>query len=116
MDFALSTRQGRTGTVVEVAGDLDMSTAPQLRDRLQELAKGGTRVVVVDLTGVGFLDSSALGALVVAYKDLREQGGWLRLAGVRPPVRRVFSLTSVDRVIEIFDTARQAEDALPAVP
>jgi anti-sigma B factor antagonist len=116
MDFALSTRQGRTGTVVEVTGDLDMSTAPQLRDRLQELTNGGARLVVVDLTGVGFLDSSALGALVVAFKDLREQGGWLRLAGVRPLVRRVLSITSVDRVIEIFDTAEDAEDAVPALP
>lgn len=116
MDFALSTRQGRTGPVVEVAGDLDMSTTPQLRDRLHELVNSGARMVVVDLTSVGFLDSSGLGALVVAHKDLRERGGWLRLAGIRPPVRRVFSLTSVDRVIEIFDTAGDAEDALPVVP
>ncbi|MFG1777824.1 STAS domain-containing protein [Micromonospora sp. NPDC049048] len=114
MDFTLSTRPGRIGTVVEVVGEVDMSTTPQLRDRLHEVAQGGARVVVVDLTGVGFLDSSGVGALVVAYKDLRERGGWLGLAGVSRPVRSVLSITSVDRVIGIFDTVRDAEEASAA--
>ncbi|MFC0004860.1 STAS domain-containing protein [Micromonospora siamensis] len=116
MDFALSTREGRTSTVVEVAGDLDMSTTPQLRDRLEAVVEAGARTVVVDLTGVGFLDSSGLGALVVAHKDLRARDGWLRLAGVRRPVRTVLSITSVDRVIGIFDTVREAEEASPSGP
>lgn len=115
MDFALTTRQGRVGTVVEVVGELDMSTTPQLRDRLFEVVQGGARVVVVDLADVGFMDSSGLGALVLAYKDLRERDGWLGLAGVRPPVRQLFSVTSVDRVIGLFDTVQDAEEASPAV-
>ena len=67
--------------MVEVPGDLDMSTTPQLRDRLLELVQGGAQVVGVDLTEVGFLDSSGLGALVVAYKELRERDGWLGVVG-----------------------------------
>lgn len=101
--------------MVEVTGDLDMSTTPQLRDRLLELVQGGAQVVVVDLTEVGFLDSSGLGALVVAYKELRERDGWLGVVGVRPPVRKVFSVTSVDRVIGLFDSVSDAEEASPAV-
>ncbi|MET7707333.1 STAS domain-containing protein [Micromonospora sp. NPDC005189] len=115
MDFTLSTRQGRIGTVVEVAGDVDMSTTPELRDQLRQLVESGARVVVVDLTGVGFMDSSGLGVLVVAYKDLRERDGWLALAGVSRAVRTVLSITSVDRVIGIFDTVQDAEEASPAV-
>lgn len=115
MSFALTTRRGRAGTVLEVAGDLDMSTTPRLRDRLLEVVESGARTVVVDLTDVGFMDSSGLGALVVAYKELRERDGWLGLAGVRPPVRKVFSITSVDRVIELFDTVQDAEEASPTV-
>ncbi|WP_328340521.1 STAS domain-containing protein [Micromonospora sp. NBC_00421] len=109
----MSTRQEGAGTVLEVAGDLDMSTTPQLRDRLREVVEGGTRVVVVDLTGVGFMDSSGLGALVVAYRDLQQRDGWLGLAGVRRSVRTVFSITSVDQVIGIYDTVRDAEEAAP---
>ncbi|MFG2047393.1 STAS domain-containing protein [Micromonospora sp. NPDC048935] len=111
MDFTLSTRQGRIGTVVEVAGDLDMSTTPELGDRLREVVQSGAQSVVVDLSGVGFMDSSGLGILVVAYKDLRERGGSLVLAGVAPPVRTVLSITSVDRVIDVFDTVDDAEEA-----
>ncbi|MBW4704522.1 STAS domain-containing protein [Micromonospora sp. RL09-050-HVF-A] len=107
----MSTRQEGAGTVLEIAGDLDMSTTPQLRERLREVVEGGARVVVVDLTGVGFMDSSGLGALVVAYRELRERNGWLGLAGVRRPVRTVLSITSVDQVIGIFDTVPDAEAA-----
>lgn len=114
MDFTLSTRQGRIGTVVEVAGDVDMSTAPELRDRLSQAVEDDARVVV-DLTDVGFMDSSGLGVLVVAHKDLRERNGWLALAGVRRSVRTVLSITSVDRVIGVFDTVQDAEEASPAV-
>ncbi|MFI5927031.1 STAS domain-containing protein [Micromonospora sp. NPDC051543] len=114
MDFALATRRGRVGTVVEVAGDLDMSTTPRLRDGLLEVVESGARVVVVDLAAVGFMDSSGLGALVIAYKAMRARDGWLGLAGVQPSVRKVLSITSVDRVIESFDTVQDAEEASPA--
>ncbi|MFG1885926.1 STAS domain-containing protein [Micromonospora sp. NPDC049102] len=116
MEFALATRRGHVGTVVEVAGDLDMSTTPRLRDGLLEVVESGARVVVVDLTDVGFMDSSGLGALVVAYKEMRARDGWLGLAGVRPAVRKVLSITSVDRVIDSFDTVQDAEEASPAAP
>jgi len=109
--FSLSTRQGRNCSVVEVTGDLDMGTTPQLRDQLHEVIQGGARSVVVDLAGVGFMDSSALGALVVAFKDLRQRGGRLSLAAVRRPVRTVLSITSVDQIIDSYDTAVEAEEA-----
>ncbi|MBM7492283.1 anti-sigma B factor antagonist [Micromonospora luteifusca] len=115
MDFTLSTRQGRIGTVVEVVGDLDMSTTPELRDQLRKLVESEPQVVVVDLTRVEFMDSSGLGVLVVAYKDLRERNARLALAGVSQPVRTVLSITSVDRVIGVFESVRDAEEALSAV-
>ena len=114
MEFSLTTRQGPVGPVIEVAGDLDMASAPQLRDRLLEVVEAGAGAVVVDLTQVGFVDSSGLGALVLAYKSLREREGWMGLAGVRQPVRKLFSITSVDRVIPLFETVREAEEASPA--
>ncbi|MDO3683292.1 STAS domain-containing protein [Micromonospora sp. C28ISP2-4] len=110
----MTTRQGRVGPVIEVAGDLDMASAPQLRDRLLEMVNSGAGTVVVDLTQVGFVDSSGLGALVFAYKSLRGRDGWMGVAGVRQPVRNVFSITSVDRVIPLFDTVRDAEDGSEA--
>jgi anti-sigma B factor antagonist len=114
VDFTLSTRRGRTGTVLEVTGELDLSTSPQLTDRLQQLMQDGARRVVIDLAGVSFMDSTALGALVVAHRDLSEGGGRLSLAEVRRPVRKVLAITSVDRIIDIFDTVQDAEEAAMA--
>lgn len=109
MDLLLSVRSGRGCTVLEVHGELDMATSPQLRDGLQQLVDAGDRQVVVDLAGVGFMDSSALGALVLIFKAMREVGGRLSLAAVQPTVRSVLTVTSVDQVIHVYDSVPAAE-------
>src|SRR3712207_5055159 len=90
-----------------------MATQPQLRDGLQPVVDEGAAQVVVDLAGVGFMDSSALGTLVVMFKALRQGGGRLCLAGVQQPVRVLLKVTSVDRVIDIYDTVQAAEQSMP---
>jgi anti-sigma B factor antagonist len=115
VDLPLSTRPGRECTVVQVAGDLDMATSPQLRDGLQRLLADGTRNVVVDMAGVGFMDSSAIGALVVMFRAFRDGGGRLCLAAVQPQVRSILAVTSVDRAIDVYDTVQAAEAGMPPV-
>jgi anti-sigma B factor antagonist len=115
VDVRLSIRPGRECTVVKVAGELDLATSPQLRDGLPRILDAGTRTVVVDLAGVGFMDSSALGAIIVVFKALREGGGRLCLAAVQPPVRSLLAVTSVDPVIDIYDTVQAAEASVPPV-
>jgi len=89
--------------VVAITGDVDIHTAPQVGDRLAGLRADGCTTVVVDLTGVGFLDSSALGVLIAAHQELAEAGGELRLAAARPQVRKVFGITRLAEVIPLFD-------------
>ncbi|MEU7999382.1 STAS domain-containing protein [Micromonospora sp. NPDC049060] len=110
----LSVRPGRGCTVLEVRGELDLATSPQLREGLQQLVDAADRQVVVDLAEVGFMDSSGLGALVVTFKALREAGGRLCLAALQPAVRSVLTVTSVDRVIDIYDSVQAAEADLPS--
>ena len=114
MDVRLSVRPGRECMVVEVAGDLDMVTSPQLLEGLQRVLDAGTYNVVVGLAGVGFMDSSALGVLVVMFKTARERGGRLCLAAVQRPVRNLLAVTSVDQVIGVYDTAQAAEASMPS--
>ena len=109
MDVLVSARPGRGCTVVEVRGDLDMATSPHLLAGLQQVVDAGDRQVVVDLAQVGFMDSSALGALVVVFKSLRDAGGRLRLAAAQPAVLSILSITSIDRAIEIHDSIEAAE-------
>lgn len=114
MEVALSSRPGRECTVVEVRGVLDMTTDPQFRQTLQQVIEAGARRVVVDLAGVRLMDSSALGTLVLIFKALRDDGGSLCVAAPRPLVRTVLSVTSVDRIVTVYDTVQAAEDDLPA--
>jgi anti-sigma B factor antagonist len=110
----VTARPGRDCTVVEVHGDLDMATSPQLKESLQRVIDSGDRQVVVDLAGVGFMDSSALGALVTVFKALRGLGGQLRLAEPQRVVRDVLSITTVDRAIGVYDSVEAAEADVPS--
>jgi anti-sigma B factor antagonist len=88
-------------TVVTAAGELDINTAPELREQLARLVNEGARQIVVDLTKVSFVDSTALSVLVSALKRLRQAGGDLELASPNPSVRRVFEITGLTRLFTI---------------
>ena len=94
--------------VVSASGEIDVATAPPLRDRLQALTTSGKSTVVVDLLGVTFLDSTALGVLVGALKRCREAGGDLPLVIDEPRIFKVFEITGLTGVFPIFENVRDA--------
>lgn len=114
MDLQLAARAGRDCAVVEVGGELDMDTVPQLQDVLREVADDGARQVVLDFADVTFMDSSGLGLLVDWDKMLRERDGRLCLAAVQQPVWTVLVLSAVDQVVEVYDTVAAAEADMPS--
>jgi anti-sigma B factor antagonist len=97
-------------TVVAITGELEVSTAPELLARFHRVC-GARRRIVVDLTGVTFIDSLGLGVLIEAQRRARSAGGWLRLVCVRPEVLRVLRLTGQDDVFTIYETVDQARTA-----
>lgn len=94
--------------VVSATGEIDVATAPPLRDRLQALATSGKSTVVVDLLGVTFLDSTALGVLVGALKRCRESGGDLPLVITEPRILKVFEITGLTGVFPIYASVDDA--------
>ena len=88
-------------TVVRAAGELDVNTAPELREQMARLVSEGTRQIVVDLTDVSFVDSTALSVLVSALKRLRQADGDLQLGSPNASVRRVFEITGLTRLFTI---------------
>jgi anti-sigma B factor antagonist len=115
VDLQMSARTGRACTVVEVRGEIDSHTTPMLEDLLQEVIDAGARHVVLDLTGVTFMDSSGLSLLVVSLKRLRDTGGHFCLAHVQGPVRNVLLLSAMDTVLDVYETVEAAEDNMPPV-
>jgi anti-sigma B factor antagonist len=97
--------------VLCVSGEVDVYAAPELRDRLTELLQGG-HSVVVDLTAVGFLDSTGLGALVAARTSATEQGASLPLVCTHQRILKLFTITGLDGVFRIHDSVDGALEAL----
>jgi anti-sigma B factor antagonist len=85
---------------VELRGDVDMATAPELRRVLDELIDGGAAEIVLDCRHLEFLDSSGIGALVAARTRIGDQGV-IVLEAPHANVRKVLEVTGVDRELSI---------------
>lgn len=103
--------------VVEVSGEVDLHTAPQLRAALEPaVAAAGTDLpdLVVDLTGVGFLDSTGLGEIVGAHKALQAKHARLHLVSGNDRVRRLLTITGLDGVLAVHPDRAAALAAVAA--
>jgi anti-sigma B factor antagonist len=87
--------------VVDAHGEVDLSTAPALRSRIEQLIAGGARRLVVDLQDVGFLDSSGLSALLASLEVAREVACELVIVCHEERVLKVFTVTGLDEVFDI---------------
>ena len=114
-DFRIAVEPAADGAaVVAVAGDADLHSAPELREKLTDLVDGGTTRVVVDLSDATFVDSMTLGVLLGTTKRLRLKGGRLDLVVSRAEIRRIFEITMLDRVFELHSSREEAEQRLRA--
>jgi anti-sigma B factor antagonist len=94
--------------VLRVAGEVDVYTAPQLRERMTRLVDDGARHIIADLRGVTFLDSTGLGALVGSLKRLRTREGSLKLVITADRILRVFRITGLHRVFALHPSVQEA--------
>lgn len=106
MHLTSTVTSGRT--VVTATGELDIATADALRGFLGEVAATGTPVVVVDLSGVDFLDSSTLGVLIGSRKLLTDRGARLDLVFAQDQVMGIFRMTGLDKVFTIYPSLTAA--------
>lgn len=100
MELFIDVQREGDDAVVHLAGELDISTSPDLQDALAELT-GAPRRVTVDLSDLEFVDSTGLAALLGAHKTLHEQGGTLELRHPNKMVIGLVQITGLDEVFEI---------------
>jgi anti-sigma B factor antagonist len=109
-------RFGSDSFVVAAGGELDLFTSERLREKLGNVLELGGRRILVDLTGVSFMDSTALGVLVGAAKALKSSGGQMVLVADDPRVTRVIEITGLARVFRIESSLPEAVQQLVQGP
>ena len=100
--------------VLQPSGILDGTKAGQFRQEISNLVESNVDIVLIDFQDVTFMDSSGLGALVLALKTVRAAGGKLVICSVNEQIKMLFELTSMDRVFEISPSREDFESATVA--
>jgi anti-sigma B factor antagonist len=109
MELTLNVHSEPPGfTVIEIGGEIDVYTAPKLRERLVGLVESGSYQLIVDMESVEFLDSTGLGVLVGGLKRVRAHEGWIDLVCTQSRILRIFRITGLNRVFDIYDTVPEA--------
>jgi len=107
----LEIKSDRNGNVCAVTldGEIDVYTAPRLKEELVSAVESGCHNVVVDMEKVGFIDSSGLGVLVSALRRARERDGVVRIVCTRDNILKIFRITGLDKVFPIFSDMDEAQ-------
>ena len=111
VDLTITTREAEGRTVVAVAGEIDVYTAPRLREQITELVAAGTYDLVIDMSAVEFLDSTGLGVLVGGLKKVRAHDGSLDLVCTQERLLKIFRITGLAKVFTIYPSVEDASAA-----
>lgn len=107
-DLSVSVRSEGDRTVVAVGGEIDVYTAPKLREHLIDLVSSGQYKLIVDLEAVDFLDSTGLGVLVGGLKRVRTHEGSLDLVCSQDRILKIFRITGLTKVFTIHASIGEA--------
>lgn len=108
MDLRLDVSQRGEWSIVEVGGEVDVATAPRLREQLISLVGDGRYRIVVSLEAVDFIDSTGLGVLISGLKRVRTHGGEFAVVCNEPRIMKVFEITGLDTVFNVVPTLDDA--------
>jgi anti-anti-sigma factor len=99
---------GRPHTVLELAGEADLNDSAALRDTIAAESADLTATLVLDASGLRFMDSAVLHVILVAARSAAGHGGVLVLAAPQEAVRRILSLTGADQLLPVYDSVAEA--------
>lgn len=109
MDLEVESEQRGDATVLSLRGEIDVYTAPRLRQTIVDLVDGGAIRLVVDMERVDFLDSTGLGVLVEGLKRVKNRNGSLSLVATQDKILKIFDITGLNKAFPIHASV---EDAL----
>jgi anti-sigma B factor antagonist len=109
---ATTAQIGADAYVVSVSGELDIATAGRLAEELERTAERNARRVIVDLVGLTFIDSVALGVLTEEARRLRAAGGACIVVSQDPRILRVFEITGLNQIFRIERSLAEAVEGV----
>ncbi len=107
-DVTFETRAENGVDVIDISGQLDAFTTPDVKAEFKKLIDARHYKLVLNLQGVDYVNSTAIGAIVAAAQQVRRRKGDLRIFGLKADIRKVFDLVGASKILEIFDTEQDA--------
>jgi len=93
--------------VITLEGEIDLSTSTRFKEVVYEVIESGRKDIVIDLNGLEFMDSTGLGVVVAALKKTSMEGGSIKLICSKRNIRKVFTVTGLDKVFPIYDNLQR---------
>lgn len=110
MSTILQVAEQRRGDIpiLSLSGRMDSTSSPDAEAALNRLIAGGDRSIIVDLANLEYISSAGLRVLLAGQKRLKQAGGALMLAALRPEIRKVFDIAGFNRLFPIYPTPEEA--------
>jgi anti-sigma B factor antagonist len=108
----IETRTDRNIEILQVSGSLDLQTAVIFRQQVNKLIMNGKTIIVFDFELLDFIDSSGLEVILSSHVTAKKANGFIALAGVNSSIERVFKITRMDRVFDVYQSVNEAVGAL----
>lgn len=108
MNLDLETSKKGDVAIISLRGEIDVYTAPRLRQALIDLVEGGSKDIVVDMDKVDFLDSTGLGVLVGGLKRVKSNDGEMKLVVTQDRIMKIFDITGLAKVFPMFGSLDEA--------
>jgi anti-sigma B factor antagonist len=116
VDLQIRVRTIEGVTILDVIGEVDLYTAPQLEEGLRKAAAAPVPLLAVNLSAVAYLDSTALRVLTNVHKQVQERQGAMVVIAGQPTIQKIFRITGLGTVLHVVATEREAIERLNAHP
>ncbi len=104
-----SRKSGNENIVVKISGDIDAYHSPKMKEEMEGYIKGDFKNIILDFQEVPYIDSAGLGTLVSILREVRNYQKELKIVGLRKNIKRIFEMTRLDNIFNIYDTIEEAE-------
>lgn len=109
MPFQYNVQNHNNVDIIEIIGDLKVFDLADYTTFFEEFLSKGHHRIIIDFSKISYIDSTAIGLLVNIKRNAEEQGGNLVISCVNDDVMNVFSITGIDKFIDIYDTVDKAK-------